>query len=183
MAARGRVVLLEGEAQSLREKVAPLEEEVRQLKENLRALVDERDESQGQATEASLRADSLARDLEDKRSEGQSLRVQMKGKPYCLILFFWVSTSHVSTSLSSLELHKDLDTSIQTSLMLSQVVDQKMVELKELSGTVAELNRDLRAVDVPSGESLRSRMQSLSIYVRSELRKAIYLEGEAGRLP
>lgn len=70
VAASGRVVLLEGEAQSLREKVAPLEEEVWQLKENLRVLADERDESRRQATEASLCADSLARDLEDERSEG-----------------------------------------------------------------------------------------------------------------
>lgn len=101
--------------------------------------------------------------------------------PYFIL--FWVSPGHVSTSLSSLELQKDLDTSIQTSLMLSQVVDQKMAELKELSGTVAEFNRDLRAVDVPSGESSRIRMQSLSIYVRSELREAVYLRGEAGRLP
>lgn len=79
-AAHGRVVSLEEEVQSLREKVAPLDEEVRQLKENLHAVAGERDESRRQATEASLHADCLARDLEAEQSEGQGLWVQMEGK-------------------------------------------------------------------------------------------------------
>jgi Fe-S cluster biosynthesis and repair protein YggX len=67
-AAHEKVIPLEEEVWLLRGKVAPLEEEVRLLKENLRAMASERDKSRHQATEASLRADSLTRDLEAERS-------------------------------------------------------------------------------------------------------------------
>jgi hypothetical protein len=51
----------------------------------------------------------------------------------------------------------------------------KDAELKELSDVVAEFGRDLGAMDVPSGESSRSRMRALSGYVWSELREAVHL--------
>jgi uncharacterized protein YoxC len=47
---------------------------------------------------------------------------------------------------------------MQTSQTLSQAVDQKMVELQELFDAVAELGRDLSAMDVPSSETTRSHM-------------------------
>jgi predicted RNase H-like nuclease (RuvC/YqgF family) len=77
---RGQVTPLEEEVRLLREKVAPLEEEVHLLKENLRMVANERDKSSRQATEASLCVDSLTRDQEAERPEGQGLRVQMGGK-------------------------------------------------------------------------------------------------------
>jgi hypothetical protein len=51
----------------------------------------------------------------------------------------------------------------------------KDAELKELSDVVAEFGRDLGAMDIPSGESSRSRMRALSGYVWSELREAVHL--------
>jgi hypothetical protein len=54
-------------------------------------------------------------------------------------------------------------------------VDQKIVELKYLSDAVADFSQGLGAEDVPSGEFSWSRMQSLSGYVRSELREAVHL--------
>ena len=56
-----------------------------------------------------------------------------------------------------------------TPLKLTQAVDQKMVELKDLSDAVVEFGRDLCVADVPLGEYLRSRMRALSGYVRSKL--------------
>jgi hypothetical protein len=47
----------------------------------------ERDESRCQVTYASLRVDSLMRDLEAERSEGQGLTAQMGGKRCCLVVF------------------------------------------------------------------------------------------------
>lgn len=62
-----------------------------------------------------------------------------------------------------------------TPLKLTHAVDQKMVELKDLSDAVVEFGRDLGVADVPLGEYLRSRMRALSGYVRSELREAVHL--------
>jgi hypothetical protein len=50
-------------------------------------------------------------------------------------------------------------------------MDQRAAELRELSDAVAEFSQDLDVADVPSGESLRSRMQALSGFIRSELRE------------
>lgn len=55
-------------------------------------------------------------------------------------------------------------------------MDQRAIELKELSDAVAEFNRDLDVMNIPSGESLRSCMQALSGFVQSELHEAIHLE-------
>lgn len=62
-----------------------------------------------------------------------------------------------------------------TPLKLTQAVNQKMVELKDLSDAVVEFGRDLGATDVPLGEHLWSRKRALSGYVRSELREAVHL--------
>lgn len=59
--------------------------------------------------------------------------------------------------------------------MLSQAMDQKIAELKELFDKVPDFGRGLRAEDIPSGESSRSRMQALSGYVRRELHEAVHL--------
>jgi predicted S18 family serine protease len=60
---------LKDEVMAARGKVAPLEEEVQLLKESLQMMTGERDESLRQASEASSRADSLAKDLEGERSK------------------------------------------------------------------------------------------------------------------
>jgi hypothetical protein len=78
-------------------------------------------------------------------------------------------------SLSSPELYKDLDTTVQTSLTLSQDVDQKTVELKELFNVVAEFSLDLDVVDVPLGESSWGGMRALSGFIQSELREVVHL--------
>lgn len=46
-------------------------------------------------------------------------------------------------------LEKDLETVAQTSQTLSQTVDQKVAELKEMSDAVEEFLQDLDVVDVP----------------------------------
>lgn len=81
-------------------RVAPLEEELRRLKEDLWAAVYERDESRSQATEASLHANSLARDLEAQRSVVTYLRAHVGSNCDRLILFR-VSSSHILVFLFS----------------------------------------------------------------------------------
>jgi chromosome segregation ATPase len=76
---RGKVPPLEEEVRRLRARVAPLQEEVWLLNGNLPAVAGEQDESRRQVTEASLRVDSLTRELEVERSEGQALRAWMGG--------------------------------------------------------------------------------------------------------
>jgi hypothetical protein len=70
------------------------------LKEDLGAAVYERDESRSQATEASLCADSLARDLEAERSAATDLRAHVGSNCDRLILFR-ISSSHILVFLFS----------------------------------------------------------------------------------
>jgi hypothetical protein len=100
---------------AVRAKVAPLEEEVRQLREDLLEVIDERDESRHQATKASSRADSLARDLEGERSEVQGLKGQMGGMHCYLRLVYLVFFDPGSVSRLSSRVLEGLNTSIKTS--------------------------------------------------------------------
>jgi chromosome segregation ATPase len=87
-AVRAKVAPLE-EVRPLKGKVSLLEEEERKLRENLLAVTGEWDESRCQATEASTRADSLAKDLEAERSEAQGLKAQM-GSTRCYLLLVYL---------------------------------------------------------------------------------------------
>jgi hypothetical protein len=60
-------------------------------------------------------------------------------------------------------------------MTLSRTVEQKGTELRELSNAVADLFRDLDAVDVPRSGPPQPHMQALSGYVRGKLRCAVHL--------
>jgi hypothetical protein len=137
-------------------------------------VIDERDESRRQATEASSRADSLTRDLEGERSEVQGLKGQMGGMRCYLPLSIWFLSALAQCLGYPLEFLRDLDTSIKTSQTLSQELDQKIVEPKDLSDAVVHFGQSLGAEDVPSSESSWSRMQALIGYVRSKLREVVH---------
>jgi hypothetical protein len=55
-------------------------------------------------------------------------------------------------------------------------MEQKGVELREVSEAVANLFRDLDVVGMPQGGPPRPRMQALGDFVQGELRGAVHLE-------
>jgi hypothetical protein len=61
-------------------------EKVRLLEYNLKRVSSEREEFQGQATEASSQAGSLAKELKAQQSEAQHRKTRTEGM-YCLPIF------------------------------------------------------------------------------------------------
>jgi hypothetical protein len=72
---------------------------VRRLRENLWVVSGEQDESRRQVTEASLRADFLAKDLGGEQTMAQGLRACLGGKRCCLVLPILTSSSNGLTFL------------------------------------------------------------------------------------
>lgn len=78
--------VLRDEAAAAWREAAPMAEKVRLLEYNLKRVSSEREEFQGQATEASSQAGSLAKELKAQQSEAQHRKTRTEGM-YCLPIF------------------------------------------------------------------------------------------------
>jgi hypothetical protein len=162
----------------LRAEAAAARAEAQRQRSEFDRVVEERDQSRGQAAEAESRAETLAADLAVAQVAALEHRARAGGTPWpslvlvpvcflclCLRPFFWLFV----------ELESALDESAKALVeALAGAAEQREANNTAMSEAVSDVYQILGSGDVPSGSSPQSRLQALGDHVRDRLREALH---------
>jgi hypothetical protein len=169
---------LRAEAAAARAEAAAARAEAQRQRSEFDRVVEERDQSRGQAAEAESRAETLAADLAVAQVAASEQRARAGGTPWpslvlvpdcflylCLRSFFWLLA----------ELESALDESAKAlAEALAGAAEQREADHAAMSEVVSDVYRILGSGDVPSGSSPQSRLQALGDHVHGRLREALH---------